>query len=79
MKEFFKLTFSKKFWIDLGTGLDRLLESVSLLTVSLFTGYGALHYVVNTLQQRLLLGAAGVIGLRGAWEFVKFVASRKAE
>jgi hypothetical protein len=78
MKEFFKQIFSKQFWADFFTGLDRFVESVSLLTVSIFTAYGALHYVTVVLQQRFLMAAAGVIGMRGSWEFIKFVSSRKA-
>lgn len=71
----------KAFWTDAsdtivsaGYGLQHFAEAAALVIVSSYTGYGAFHYAMGVLMQRVLIVAAAVIGLRGGYEFIRCLA-----
>lgn len=75
--------FSKEFWSDKASfvvaaaiGAKRLIEATALIIVSGYSIYGAYNYVTHIWVQRILLGAAAIIALRGSYEFLRYLARR---
>jgi len=71
------LTEAKSFIQAAYSGAKDLVEAVSIMTVTSYTVYGITHFKnLPVLAERLILAAAFVIGLRGAWEFVRYLARK---
>lgn len=60
--------------------LDRLVEATSLLIVSLFSYLvvsGKIDPVLSAPMHYMVVGACVVIGLRGAYEFLRYLANKE--
>lgn len=53
--------------------LEQFVQAVSLLTVASFSYYATRELQLNTVVEVLVISALVVIGLRGAYEFFKFL------
>ena len=56
---------------------ERLVQAVSLLTISGFSAYALRELTVHPTLQYVVIAALSVIALRGAWEFFRFLAEKK--